>query len=168
MPRAPRLVAVAATSSLLLLALTACFPFGAQRDGTSPSESSSSAPEEDAGNSENAESAAAMETYVQAERDNILQVLEQSQGAYSDLQIDGTVGDVSTITFAYTYADPTDWTAAGAYLEEQREAYDDFCAKTLFPTMERVGVSGPLEAVYAYGDVETGGEPQWSHTCTQE
>ncbi|MET0304481.1 MAG: hypothetical protein ABW040_10550 [Microbacteriaceae bacterium] len=168
MPRTPRLVAAAATSSLLLLALTACFPFGAQRDETSSSESSSSSPEEETESTENSESAAAMETYVQAERDNIPQVLEQSQGAYSDLQIDGTVGEVSTITFAYTYADPTDWDVAGAHLEGQRDALEGFCDDRLFPTMERAGISGPLEAVYAYGDVETGGEPQWSHTCTQE
>jgi hypothetical protein len=168
MPRTPRLLVAAATSSLLLLALTACFPSGGSDEDVSPSESSSSAPEEDTENSESSESAAAMETYVQAERNNIPQVLEQSEGVYSDLQIDGTVGDVSTITFAYTYADPTDWTAAGGYLDGQRTAYDDFCAKTLFPTMEGAGISGPLEAVYAYGDVETGGEPQWSHTCTQE
>jgi hypothetical protein len=126
---------------------------------------------------EQAQNEEALASYVEAQEAQLPALLEQYPGLYSDVSIEGSLADstgdegipagtYSVVYFDYTFANEMDWTATSAGLEEQRASLDEACATSVFPEMRTAGVTGPLGAVYSYGDVVSDGAV-WTHTCTE-
>lgn len=123
------------------------------------------------------QSAEALIDYVEAEKATIAQIMADFPGLYADIRVTGSleesrgdrglpVGIFSVVFYDYTYAQDMDWSLTMQALDGQRLAIDEVCRTTIFPAMRAAGVTGPLSAVYSYGDGRSQFGAMWHHTCS--
>lgn len=103
---------------------------------------------------------AALDTYVQAERDTIPAILEATPGMYSEVTVESVYPD--TVLYRYVYADVLDPTFAADYFEGMVPTFQSMCDTTVFPGMESAGVPGPQKVTFSFFNVD--GSELWSKT----
>ena len=103
---------------------------------------------------------AALDAYVQLERDQIPAIMDAYGDYYSDVSFDAIYPN--TVSYAYYYKEQVDPAQAGPMLDGQISALQDVLDSAVFPTMIDMGVEGTPGAVYSYYNAD--GTLIWSHT----
>ncbi|MFV0429969.1 MAG: DUF4854 domain-containing protein [Arachnia sp.] len=103
--------------------------------------------------------AEALEEMLQAERDQIPQVLEESEGVL--IAAEYVVEGDDTISYTFTYAQAPDPDQAKAYFDAEADSLQETCDSKVFPPMEQRGVTDP-KVRYTY--LNPDGTEIWSHT----
>ncbi|WP_394552437.1 hypothetical protein ACDF64_16480 [Agromyces sp. MMS24-JH15] len=132
--------------------------------GCTPMHSDTSGRDAESAADELAQNTTALETYVEAERATIPQLMDSMPGTYSDVTIDGDIREstgrgelipdvmYAVMHYSYTYAEPMDYSSTKAGLEQLQPTLEEACDSVVFPAMRSAGVTMQKSAIYTWGD----------------
>lgn len=133
-----------------------------QEESPAPEESPTPTAEPSTETTEPADDPSALDRYVELEASQIPALMDQFKDVFSEITIVGEQPD--TIVFTYTYLTQVDKELALQGIESQLASVTSQVETTVFPAMERMGVTPTQKVRFVYLNAD--GSEVWSHEFT--